>query len=207
MPDDDGLGRLDVQAGHGTFISGVIRQVCPDARVHHRGVLTSYGDGDDASIAAGIDAVLARVGDEVDIVVMSFGTYCPEDLAPSATAAIGRLPEHTLVVASAGNDGTARPYYPAALPGVVGVGALDQGGRAAFSNFGSWVDASAPGVDIVSTYFTDFDDRRPQGRPRQRVPRLGGVERHELQRARRWPPWSPRRCTSTARRHARRGPG
>jgi hypothetical protein len=26
-----------------------IRQQCPDARIHHRGVLTSYGDGDDAS--------------------------------------------------------------------------------------------------------------------------------------------------------------
>ena len=54
-PDDDGGGRLDIQAGHGTFISGVIRQLCPDACVHHRGVLTSYGDGDDASVIAAIE--------------------------------------------------------------------------------------------------------------------------------------------------------
>ena len=37
-------------------------------------------------------------------------------------------------------------------------------GRAAFSNFGSWVDACAIGVDVVSTFFTDFDDRRPDDR-------------------------------------------
>ena len=42
---------------------------------------------------------------------------------------------------------------------MIAVGALDAGGRAAFSNFGSWVDACAPGVDVVSTFFTDFDDR------------------------------------------------
>ena len=36
------------------------------------------------------------------------------------------------------------------------VGGLDVTGRAAFSNFGPWVDACAPAVDVVSTFFTDF---------------------------------------------------
>ena len=82
-PDDDGQGHLDPQAGHGTFISGVIRQHCPDAVIHHRGVLTSYGDGDDASVIMGIERALAdRATHPIDLVVMAFGTYAP----PVATA-------------------------------------------------------------------------------------------------------------------------
>jgi hypothetical protein len=157
-PDDDGRGQLDEQAGHGTFITGIIRQQCPDAVVHHRGVLTSYGDGDDASVIAAIERAMRAV-EGYDVVVMAFGTYGAGDAAPPMSAAIQRLLRDSLVVASAGNDATSRPYYPAALPGVIGVGGLDQDGRARFSNFGSWVDACAPAVDVVSTFFTDFDER------------------------------------------------
>jgi subtilisin family serine protease len=71
---------------------------------------------------------------------------------------IGRSLSDSLVVAAAGNDATCRLYYPAALPNVIGVGALDSGGRAAFSNFGPWVDACAPAVDVVSTFFMEYDD-------------------------------------------------
>jgi subtilisin family serine protease len=72
-----------------------------------------------------------------------------------------------VVVASAGNDGTDKPFYPAAfendLPAVVSVGALDatkdsdgnpwtsasrSAAPASFSNFGSWVTAWAPGVSL-----------------------------------------------------------
>ena len=53
-PDDDQSGKLDYQGGHGTFITGIVRQICPDARVHHAGVLSSFGDGDDVSV---IDAI------------------------------------------------------------------------------------------------------------------------------------------------------
>ena len=158
-PDDDRRGRLDQQAGHGTFITGIVRQLCPDAVVHHRGVLTSYGDGDDASVIAAVQRALRATPGGIDIVVMAFGTYGTDDEPPPMAAAIGRLLRTAVVVASAGNDGTARKYFPAALPGVIAVGALDADGRAAFSNFGSWVDACTPGVDVVSTFFTDFDDR------------------------------------------------
>ena len=144
-PDDDRCGRLDHQAGHGTFISGIIRQLCPDALVHHRGVLTSYGDGDDASVIAAIERGRAAArrghrhrGDVVRHVREN-------DRPPPMAEAIRGLLRHSVVVASAGNDATARPYYPAALPGVIGVGGLDQGGRAAFSNFGPWVDACRTG--------------------------------------------------------------
>ena len=58
-----------------------------------------------------------------------------------------------VVVAAAGNDGTTAPFYPAAHPNVVSVGAFDEDHkRAPFSNYGNWVDVSAPGNEIFSTY-------------------------------------------------------
>jgi subtilisin family serine protease len=61
-----------------------------------------------------------------------------------------------LVVASAGNDGTSVPDYPAALPEVISVSAVGAFGTlASYSNFGSTVDISAPGGnfdDGGSTY-------------------------------------------------------
>jgi subtilisin family serine protease len=66
-----------------------------------------------------------------------------------------------VVVASAGNDALPYPNFPAALPDVVGVGALSPFGPAPFSNYGPWVDACAPGTDLVSCFFK-WDG--PQGR-------------------------------------------
>ena len=62
-----------------------------------------------------------------------------------------------VVVASAGNDAMSRPVFPAALPGVVGVGAFGPAGPAAFTNFGPWVNACAPGVDLVGIFFSWSD--------------------------------------------------
>lgn len=51
-----------------------------------------------------------------------------------------------IVVASAGNEPTGRPVYPAAYPSVIGVGAVYPDGKAwEKSNYGSFVDLNAPG--------------------------------------------------------------
>lgn len=54
--------------------------------------------------------------------------------------------------ASAGNNGTGSIGYPASLPSVNSVAALDTNGlRAGFSQFGSGLDFSAPGVSVHTT--------------------------------------------------------
>ena len=51
-----------------------------------------------------------------------------------------------IIVASAGNKPTGKPVYPAAYSSVIGVGALDPGGKAwENSNYGSFVMLYAPG--------------------------------------------------------------
>ena len=67
------------------------------------------------------------------------------------------------MVSSAGNDATCRPTFPAALPGVISVGAVGPAGPAPFTNYGPWVRACAPGVDLLSCFFADFDGKGQPG--------------------------------------------
>jgi serine protease len=65
---------------------------------------------------------------------------------------------------AAGNDGEGTVSFPASLPNVIAVGAVDgRKVRAPYSNFGSALDVVAPGGNI------DRDDtgpnQRPDGRP------------------------------------------
>ena len=169
-----------------------------------RGVLSSYGDGDDASVDGAIERALRQLGDDIDIVVMSFGRYGDTDRPPPMAAAIAGCCGAASSSPRPATTATCRPYYPAALPGVVGVGAVDAGGRSAFSNFGPWVDACAPGVDVVSTFFTEFDDADPTAAASTST----GAGRRGAGRAsaaRRSPPPSPRSSTSTAARPGRMG--
>jgi subtilisin family serine protease len=157
---------LDTQAGHGTFISGIIRRLCPDARVHIDGVLSSFGDGDDISVADGVERAQKRIKastldgrpGRLDLIVMSLGCYTESDAPPPLAQMLQRIVPDVPIVASAGNCNSCRPSYPAFMNDVIAVGALDVTGRAWFSNFGGWVDACAPGVDVVSTFFLDEAD-------------------------------------------------
>jgi len=56
------------------------------------------------------------------------------------------------------------------LPGVVGVGAIGPGGPAPFSNYGPWVRACAPGVDLVSTFFQVFEGDETAAGPQEPDP-------------------------------------
>lgn len=156
-PDDDGLGLLDFEAGHGTFISGIVRQICPDAEITTAGVLSSFGDGDVASVLRALVRNVDTVGPP-DVVIMSFGGFFAGDEPGRFGSYLMGLLGESVGVAAAGNQHTCRPYFPAALPGVIAVGGLAVDGKAWFTNFGPWVDACAPAIDVVSTFFTDFTE-------------------------------------------------
>ena len=72
----------------------------------------------------------------------------------TAMAAMGQQPR--VVVAAAGNHGKSRPFWPAAFDQVLAVGAVDERSgkwtRAAYSNHGPWVDATARGSNLQSTF-------------------------------------------------------
>ena len=179
------LGGLDRDAGHGTFIAGIVRQICPDARVLAIRVMPSDGVVDEHQLTIALNMLLVRqaraqltgIPDEVvDVLCLSLGYYHedPDDIAYSSVLAgtlrqFGRL--GVAVVAAAGNDHTSTPMFPAGLASRVrgadqdreavpltSVGATNPSGSTAiFSNDGPWVSCKRPGSNVVSTIPTTFN--------------------------------------------------
>lgn len=148
---------LDGQAGHGTFIAGVVLRHAPSARISAQRVLGPDGVCDELDVIRAL-ARLAATG-EADVVNLSLGCYTFDDRpSPVLAQAVAQLGRRTVVVACAGNAASDRPFWPAALKQVIAVGALHGDDRAWFSNYGWWVDASAQGVDVHSCFvrFGDF---------------------------------------------------
>jgi subtilisin family serine protease len=157
MPDRGGDKYLDPVAGHGTFIAGLIARVAPGCAVRVYQALTSFGDGKETDIAKTIED-LVTMPNPPEILSLSFSGYVLDHPACLQAAITTAMAAGIVVVASAGNDGICRKAYPAAFDGVVSVGALGPNGPAPFSNWGSWVRACAPGVDVASTFW-HFDGR------------------------------------------------
>jgi len=170
---------LDSHAGHGTFITGLIRQLAPDARVLSMYAMTGDGVLDETVVLHALDWLLTRVrgasadpgharpADFVDALNLSFGYYEQQPADNRYTAQLRQLLGElgslgVQVVASAGNHGTMDMVFPAALADqdyvarpevpLISVGALNpDGSHAKYSNYGSWVQVWAPGTAVVST--------------------------------------------------------
>ena len=143
-------------------------------------MLDSHGVGDDLGVAAAME----QLPQDIDIVNLSLGGYTDHDAPPLAitTAIAGHGRAAATVVAAAGNHGNARPFWPAAFEPVLAVGAIDDDSgkwaRAGYSNYGPWVDATARGSNLQSTFAREKTQGRPgpddqPDRPDDRLRRLG----------------------------------
>jgi hypothetical protein len=168
--DFEGDGVTDQQAGHGTFVTGVAMRHAPGATLRHHRVLTSHGITDDRTVAMALRRTrkhAAARGEHIDVVVLTAGCHTPDDRCPPALAHEFSRFTDTVVVAAAGNSGNTRPFWPAALPPVVAVGATTaDGDLAPFSGHGPWLDTMAPGVDVVSAHVRLDNGQRVYGAAR-----------------------------------------
>ncbi|HET9518340.1 MAG TPA: type VII secretion-associated serine protease mycosin [Actinoplanes sp.] len=102
--------------------------------------------------AAAIDWAAATGPGKGNATVLNVSSTMPED--PEVRAAVRRaIAAGVVIVAAAGNEaGRGNPVpYPAAYPGVIGVGAVNQGGtRLPSSQQGGYVDVVAPGDQILA---------------------------------------------------------
>lgn len=171
--DGPGDGLIDVAAGHGTFVAGIYERLVPGCKLRVRSVIGPGGDASTWTVIsvleqlaalknpAGIDATDAPPADYLGDVIVNLSLGGTEDefiengvnSKPPLEQLIDHLVSHgAAVVASAGNEGSCEPNYPAAFDNVVAVGALDEFGPAPYSNYGDWIDVWAPGTDLVSTF-------------------------------------------------------
>lgn len=148
--------------GHGTHVAGIIGAhrngtgivgVAPDANLYAVKAMNEKGEGTLQDILEGIDWSIAN---GMDIINLSLGTEADSrmmhDMINKAYA------RGIMLVGAAGNDGVADGTgntvdYPAKYDSIIAVAAIDRYlKRATFSSTGNEVEASAPGVDVLSTY-------------------------------------------------------
>ncbi|MEV4111333.1 S8/S53 family peptidase [Nonomuraea sp. NPDC049695] len=144
------------QAGHGTFIAGLLARRAPGAALRVHRVLDGDGVSDEATVARALFRMRER---PPHVLNLSFGCHTFDDRPPQLLSdAIAAL-QDTVTVACAGNTGSDRPFWPAAMANVVGVAAVDasEERRAPYSGYGTWVDACARG-DWLTSSFLDGGD-------------------------------------------------
>jgi subtilisin family serine protease len=182
ITDDPLVGEIESDTGHGTFISGIVRQVAPDARV--LAVRVMHGDGlvYEGDLLCGLRELagriaLAEVGQAamarmVDVISLSLG-YFSESEPAAFTSGLRKVLEVMLglgvtVVAAAGNYSTSCRFLPAgfrldpanSVP-LISVGALNpNGSKAVFSDGGRWIKAWAKGAIMISTFPVDIQGSR-----------------------------------------------
>lgn len=144
---------------HGTEVAGIMISqnprigIAPDARlVAISAFSTNPANPDErrsnSSLVARALELAMREG--VQVLNLSFAGGSDPIVDRLVQAAVQR---GIVVVASAGNAGPgAPPAYPAALPGVIAVTAVDKGENVfSRANRGDYIDLSAPGVGILTT--------------------------------------------------------
>jgi subtilisin family serine protease len=158
------------EVDHGTHVAGTISALTDNAegvagvswfcsmipvRVLARIVVDADGSvsgtGTSVDIAAGIRWAADNGAKVINLSLGGFAdTFVERDAVAYAVT------QDVVVVAAMGNENTTTPSFPAAYPGVIAVGAIDQNDqRASFSNRGPHISVVAPGVDVRSTLLDD----------------------------------------------------
>jgi thermitase len=142
--------------GHGTHVAGIIAAQMNNGigvaglaqvKIMAEKALNSTGWGDEVDVA---NAITDAVNKGAKILSNSWGS--PSDSGLIHDAIQYAYANGVLIVAAAGNSNTNAPFYPAAYSEVVSVAATNEyDSKADFSNWGNWIELSAPGVDIYST--------------------------------------------------------
>jgi serine protease len=150
---------------HGTHVAAIIAAadnrvgivgVAPAVRLWSAKIFDARGNGDENGIIAALDWTIAqkqKLGGNW-IVNMSFSDTSPP--SSDALAAFRRASDAGILMVAAAGLSPGQIEYPAALPEVISVGAVDaQNQRSNLSSYGPGLSLVAPGVDVLSAVPTN----------------------------------------------------
>ncbi|MFC8094754.1 type VII secretion-associated serine protease mycosin [Streptomyces sp. NPDC057301] len=143
------MASLIAAHGHGAGNASGMVGLAPKAKIMPLRVIQTQKDPNhDETWAA---AVRYAVDHGAKVINLSFGNDGGKTLSDGREAISYAQAHDVVVVASAGNEGSVAVEEPAALPGVVSVGAVDkEGNRWENSNTGKGLTLMAPGVEILA---------------------------------------------------------
>ncbi|HZN20739.1 MAG TPA: S8 family serine peptidase, partial [Micromonosporaceae bacterium] len=149
-------GSADDCHGHGTHVAGTTGGtaygVAKAVQLVAVRVLSCSGSGTTAQVVAGVDWVTANaVKPAVANMSLGGGVQTALDSAVANSIASGV----TYAIAAGNSNADACNFSPARVGTAITLGATDiNDNRASFSNFGTCLDLFAPGVSIVSAWWT-----------------------------------------------------
>jgi serine protease len=102
------------------------------------------------AITNGYDGIVYAAVSGADVINMSWGG--PSFSTTGQNVVDYAASQGCILIAAAGNDDVSSQFYPAAFNNVISVAATNSNDtKASFSNYGAWIDVSAPGNNIYST--------------------------------------------------------
>ena len=140
---------------HGTHVSGIV-----GAQTNNSIGIASIGfnvsvmpikiaRNSDGALVAGYDGIIWAADNGADIINMSWGGGNAGTYGQNVCNYAWN--KGSILVAAAGNDGESTQFFPAAYNNVIAVASTaSNDAKSTFSQYGTWINISAPGTNIVS---------------------------------------------------------
>lgn len=171
--DDDGNGYIDDVNGwdvadgnnnpnppvnswdHGTHVAGISGAATNNgigiASIgHNLSIIPVKATNSPGFVTHGYEGIIYAVAAGADVINMSWGGPGSSQTAQNIISYASN--QNIVLVAAAGNDNVSSMFYPAGYSQVMSVASTTSGDvKSGFSNYGAWIDISAPGSAIYST--------------------------------------------------------
>ncbi len=171
--------------GHGTHVAGTIGGttygVAKGVTLVPVRVLDCFGSGFISDVISGVNWVIGQYTPGTNAVInMSLGGGYSATLNAAVAAAVTK--GITVVVAAGNSSADACSSSPSGAPSAITVAATDSADALAyFSNTGSCVDISAPGVSVISSYISSDVATANMSGTSMAAPHVSGAVALELQ--------------------------